>query len=368
MNNGTVKNGRVQVSESGLRPLVFPDGIGAANQRELGLAYEAVGFPVHPWYVRRVKGGQKTKASARERGFTFNDADIARTPDQIKAWRRSNTQAGFACSHRTGLIVADVDDPEKFDQWDLASEFPDTAQVSSGREGGYHVYLDFRHLRDTVPADEWPRQADIPGGTLKSAGFVPAPGSHHPNKRLYRVQGERREVARGSLELLRALADYCGTRAKSKARDGEPSQSLYGGGWQEVLDAEEGHQRGSMFRWAVTAHTRGLTDEEIVDLLWLAVREGQIESWRPGDPWTRDGIKFNVIPLEWEGAVEARLSEKEIGLLINIRNLRMAGGRLRAGPDPDGTEYWFQRNLDQNEADVLVAGLSVGIQCLTMMP
>ena len=36
----------------------------------------------------------------------------------------------------------------------------------------------------------------------------------------------------------------------------------------------------------------------------------------------------------------------------------MAGGRLRAGPDPDGTEYWFQRNLDQNEADVLVAGLN----------
>ena len=59
-----------------------------------------------------------------------------------------------------------------------------------------------------------------------------------------------------------------------------PSGHLDGSGdlWEAVLEARDTKQRGAIFAWSVDAHDRGLTDDEIVGRLWLAVVEKEIRS------------------------------------------------------------------------------------------
>ena len=218
--------------------LLIPGISDCDTQQEMAWLYEEYGFPVHPWIRTR------TKISARHGKGIFNSPEIIETYEDIALWAR-RWQVGFACSWRTGLITIDVDSPAEFDDWELSHYVPDTVRVATGREGGYHLYLDCRHLRASVPLEEWPRQGDIPGGTLKTNGFVGAPGSRHPSGRLYRVTSLRREVARGSLELLRLLAEYRNVRAPSAL---ETAPGYVGELLQRALAARSGEQHEAVLR------------------------------------------------------------------------------------------------------------------------
>ena len=264
--------------------LVLPAIPADSNQRDIARIYAAAGFPVHPW-IRT-----STKISARKGKGIFNSDDIIETADDIDLWA-NRWQVGFACSWRTGLIALDVDDPVAFLEWDI--EFPETLTVSSGRMGGYHLYLDFRHLRAVVPHSEWPVQGDIPGGTLKSAGFTGAPGSAHPNGKLYRVVSGP-VVAKGSLSLLRALASY---RAKREQRVhgigatgyvGELlTKALAAGPDNPDLDNQSQHPA---IRNLVNALEKEASVEAITGAVFpLLLR--QLRSYNERDPWTENGLR-----------------------------------------------------------------------------
>jgi hypothetical protein len=258
--------------------LVVPDISECDTQQEMAWLYEECGLPVHPWIRTR------TKISARRGKGFFNSPEVIETYEDIALWAR-RWQVGFACSWRTGLITIDVDDPAEFDDWELSHYVPDTVRVATGREGGYHLYLDCRHLRSAVPVESWPRQGDIPGGTLKTNGFVGAPGSRHPSGQLYRVTSVRREVARGSLELARLLAEYRAQRAPSAL---ETTPGYLGDLWRRTLAAREGEQHEAVLM-LLNALEREMSREAITGLVFPFLVKA-LPAYNPRDPWTLDGL------------------------------------------------------------------------------
>lgn len=271
--------------------LVLPAIPADSNQRDIARIYAAAGFPVHPWIRTRTKisaRGRRRDGTGSE--FHFNGPEVIETADDIDLWA-NKWQVGFACSWRTGLVAIDVDDPVAFLEWDL--EFPETLTVSSGRMGGYHLYLDFHHLRVVVPQDEWPIQGDIPGGTLKTAGFTGAPGSIHPNSKPYRVVSGP-VVAKGSLSLLRALASYRSKREQRVHGIGAVGyvgelldKALAAGPDNPDLDNQSQHPA---VRNLVNALEKEASAEAITGAVFpLLLR--QLRSYDERDPWTERGLR-----------------------------------------------------------------------------
>src|SRR5580765_6732103 len=266
--------------------LIVPDITECDTQKEMAWLYEECGLPVHPWIRTRTKisaRGKRRDGSGAE--FHFNGPEVVESADDIALWA-NRWQVGFACSWRTGLIAIDVDDPAEFDDWELSHIVPDTVRVATGREGGYHLYLDCRSLRSVVPMEEWPRQGDIPGGTLKTNGFVGAPGSRHPSGRSYRVTSLIREVARGSLELVRLLAEYRNTRAPSAL---ETAPGYVGELLKRTLAAREGEQHEAVLM-LLNALEREASSEAITGTV-LPLLAKALPSYDPRDPWTLDGLR-----------------------------------------------------------------------------
>ena len=264
--------------------LVLPAIPADSNQRDIARIYAAAGFPVHPWIRTRTKisaRGKRRDGTGSE--FHFNGPEVIETSDDIDLWA-DKWQVGFACSWMTGLVALDVDDPIAFLEWDI--EFPETLTVSSGRMGGYHLYLDFRHLREAVSLDEWPVQGDIPGGTIKTAGFTGAPGSIHPNNKPYRVVSGP-VVARGSLELLRALAKYRNTRVRRETGSGEPGYLAEL--WKQAFAAEANHQYPAV-RNLINALQKEMSTEAITGLMFPVILS-RLESFDQRDPWDERGLR-----------------------------------------------------------------------------
>lgn len=85
-------------------------------------------------------------------------------------------QAALVCCRASRLLVVDVDDPDRYAA-SRTSQHVSAIQAMARRGAGWHAYV-------VVPPDlaagpAWPRQGPIPGGDVKSAGFVPMPGSYH---------------------------------------------------------------------------------------------------------------------------------------------------------------------------------------------
>jgi Bifunctional DNA primase/polymerase, N-terminal len=254
--------------------LILPDISDCDTQRDMAHLYRECGFPVHPWIRTR------TKISARRGKGFFNSPEVIETEEDIATWAH-RWQVGFACSWRTGFAAIDVDDPILFDDWDI--EIPDTVRVATGREGGYHLYLDFRHLRSEVALEDWPRQGDIPGGTLKTAGFVGAPGSRHPSGKQYRVISTNRRVARGSIELLRSLAEF-----RNKRNHIEIVPGYIGVLLQNALSAGDGEQHDAV-RDLVNAAEREMSKEAISGILFPLLLK-LLPSYNQRDPWDINGL------------------------------------------------------------------------------
>jgi len=263
--------------------LVIPAIPSASNQRDIARLYEAAGFPVHPWIRTRTKisaRGKRRDGSGAE--FHFNGPEVIESQDDIDLWA-DKWQVGFACSWRTGLVAIDVDDPDAFDEWD--TDFPESLMVSTGRKGGYHLYLDFRHLRSRVDQASWPVQGDIPGGTLKTNGFTGAPGSRHPNGRLYEVVSGT-SVARGSLALLTALGDYRNTRERRESGSGEPGYLAEL--WNQALAAVENQQHPAI-RNLVNGLQKEMSSEAITSVVFPVLLKS-LKSYDKRDPWDMNGL------------------------------------------------------------------------------
>lgn len=156
-------------------------------------------------------------------------------------------QIAFICAPHTGLLVIDIDDEHSFD-WSLVAGFRPT--VRSGG-GGYHYYFDARH----IPADAWPKQGPIPGGDVKSNGFVPAPGSTHWNGNKYELLGNMNELLNiATPELFDRLHDALQTHKALKREGSYQGESAQGG--------DDSHMASFTYRLVM----QGMTREEVYPL------------------------------------------------------------------------------------------------------
>lgn len=249
--------------------------------REAAHAYLDAGLMPHPWRSAS-KGGSRTKISCYSK-FEFHT--IQETHDSIDRWKH-NWQVGLVLSMSSGLIAGDIDDLPTFEAWDF-TEWPSTAMAHTGREGGLHLLYDARRL----PNDKWPVQGNMPGGQVKSNGFIGVEPSIHPNGRPY-LWGKRRRLAR-----IGALGPALWEFRSRPTVIGESGYSQDATGlWLNIMGAPDGAQRDAIWKWSLNAHDRGLSDEEIVNQLELGVLKGEIASHRSRDPWNRAGLKSAAIP------------------------------------------------------------------------
>ena len=250
--------------------LVVPD-VSGLTAREAAHMYLDAGLMPHPWRVKGT-GRERTKASAYS-GFSF--ATIRETHESIDKWR-----AGWRCalvvSPASGLIAVDVDSVPEFEAWEFM-EFPRTARSVTGRpEGGFHLLLDARRL----PEPDWPRQGNIPGGQIKSNGFIAVEPSLHPNGTPYRW-GNVREVAPAG-KLGRALRDYrASNNGSGPGGVGRDHATLV----RAAVEARPGEQHDSLRDYASDLVRMGLTESEGMALLERAAGGLRLEGrkWNERD-------------------------------------------------------------------------------------
>jgi hypothetical protein len=100
------------------------------------------------------------------------------TQAEVDEWREKGLldQVAIVCGAVSGIIVLDVDDPEKFEAWRTQNghSMPPTPMVRTSG-GKYHVY--FKHPGGRVKNSV----KKIPGADIKAdGGYVVAPPSIHP--------------------------------------------------------------------------------------------------------------------------------------------------------------------------------------------
>jgi hypothetical protein len=163
-----------------------------------------IGFPT------RTKHPAGTEAKAWQRQATDD-------PQKVAGWatEHPDQNVGFVLGD-SNVVVVDIDASkggfDAFMAWHAdhgLSEIPDTASVVTGG-GGLHLY--FR----VPPGTSLPQSQ--PWGDLKSSGLVVAPGSIHPNGKLYRWSDEVRDIARMPRDWIAAL----GVRSSEPVDPGVP--------------------------------------------------------------------------------------------------------------------------------------------------
>jgi len=189
--------------------LVIPDVSGMTCQ-EAAHTYLDAGLMPHPWKPSKGTKISAYTAGTSKYGFHFTDESVIETHASIDAWRQ-DWRCGLAVCPVSGLIAADIDSLAEFEAWDFM-EFPGTASAITGRNGGRHLLYDGRSLA----AESWPKQGNIPGGQIKSNGFIGVEPSKHPNGRPYRWGRNNRNVVPIGM-LGRALAEYRGSQNGHRA-------------------------------------------------------------------------------------------------------------------------------------------------------
>lgn len=100
------------------------------------------------------------------------------TQAEVKEWLEKGllNQVAIVCGEVSGIIVLDVDDPEKFEAWKTKNGFPLPPTPMVRTSGGkYHVY--FKHPGGKIKN----MIKKIPGADIKAdGGYVVAPPSVHP--------------------------------------------------------------------------------------------------------------------------------------------------------------------------------------------
>lgn len=138
-----------------------------------------------PWRIAPVPGdpGRLTKIFAW--GGSVSQYEYG-TGWDTSEWAPS-WQKGLVCSWEAGFLSLDRDAEGFEDMMRQCGIPPSGKQMLTGRPDGRQHFYDGRGLA----YEDWPRQGSIYDaageqiGDVKSRGFVPAPGSIHPNGSLY---------------------------------------------------------------------------------------------------------------------------------------------------------------------------------------
>ena len=115
--------------------------------------------------------GQFAYGSTADKPQFFGGRCARSTEEQHDKYRH---QIAIVCSPTSRLFVVDVDDPVKYSMSHVA-QLLDRGSATTVRGQGWHTHV-------YVPPElnhRWPKQGVIPGGDIKSNGYVPAPGCWH---------------------------------------------------------------------------------------------------------------------------------------------------------------------------------------------
>ena len=147
-----------------------------------------------PWKIKEIPGEKPVKALAR-RGPYSQYKRGTRVPPIAKY----GEQEGIICSIESETIVLDFDAFEH-----LAKEHPFDLSgpwQSTGRPGGRHHIFD----GEGITPEDWPVQHHFSWGDVKARGFVPYPGSVHPNGAVYELHDEDAGIPKWDPEWTRWL-------------------------------------------------------------------------------------------------------------------------------------------------------------------
>ena len=134
-------------------------------------------FTTFRWANQLSEKGKWAKVPLMRKGFAYTDfACGSDTPAQWQPFHPQGVpvQFGLICSPQTFLAVVDVDVPGEY-AGTATSGLLRRDDAMDTRGPGCHVGLDMRG----IPPARWPRQGRIAGADIKTAGFVPWPGSWH---------------------------------------------------------------------------------------------------------------------------------------------------------------------------------------------
>lgn len=249
--------------------LEIPD-VSGMTCKEAAHAYLEAGFWPIPW--RPFKG---------EKIVCYGDFSYRTLPwethELIDKWR-STWRTGLVVSPRSGILAADIDDPDGFASWEISAEPPDTATSETGRDGGFHLVYDGSDLAN------WPVQGSIPGGDVKSNGFIAVPPSKHPNGKKYRWVGDRAVASIGRFGKI--LYEY--RNADRVSHNGGGSRGDLDVLRRELLSAGDGAQYPALLAYTNELEN-SMTSEAVRHVLVSLL--GVLHSYpsRKG-PWNERGI------------------------------------------------------------------------------
>lgn len=187
-------------------------------------------------------------------------------------------QRAVVCAKQTHLFVVDVDDPINYATSQTA-RLLGKEQAMTTRGAGWHVYI-------YVPPElmaQWPRQGVIPGGDVKSNGFVPAPLTVHYSHHKYELTAGASVVV-ATPEILQAVnADRA---AKSVGVGGSGSG-----------DRGDGNEP-ELFSYAGALYASNPADKEGAWAAWLEHAQFRLTLSDPTWPWT-EGDR-DIFERHWE--------------------------------------------------------------------
>lgn len=229
------------MDDSGLSPT----GHGALDLIDAGMAV----FPLFP----------RSKVPWTQRGLNDWDTD----KDNIRDFWRNHPTAnvGVTCgapSH--GLVAIDLDTHgdsngmETLRSWEVEhGELPETVTVITGSGGRHLLYRCGREVRNSANEAVG---VDVRG----DGGFIVAPPSIHPNGEAYEwsISPEDMDVATANGQVYEFI-DFV-----------RPSRERHEGERFELPESIDGNRNDTLFRYAASLRSRGLSEPEILQLVTVA--------------------------------------------------------------------------------------------------
>lgn len=288
--------------------LIVPDVRGMTN-KQAAHAYLNAGLMPHPW---KIKDGTKVSCYG---GFSFHG--IRETHASIDKWR-DGWQCGLVCSQSSGLFAADVDDKPQFRAWAAGDgpEFVATAWARTG-SGGSHLLYDARN----VAAEDWPRQGKIPGGDLKSNGFIAVEPSLHPNGQPYTWQAREVTPAGQLAPILAAYRNSQNGHSPGSGRPDDPDVLR-----EACLTAEDGEQHNSLLEYVGELEKLGYKRADIIRLGVMLTAEMPV--YKPGRPWRRAHIRELLHKL---GEITPDATPEECAILASLPTVAEMRQRQNGG-------------------------------------
>jgi hypothetical protein len=253
-----------------------------------------------------------TKAIAGLLGGHFSDYDYG---TDTPVGNSADEQVALICAPQTFTVALDVDDPAAYATAGIPFG-PEHAHSTRGDH--FHVLLDY----SGIPAELWPTQGEMPGGHVKSNGFVPEPGSEHYTGALYEPTANKvpHRVTEEQARIIKAVrTNY------RPLRRGRPGRDASGGSY-----GRDGDLAARVYGWVFS----GLQKEQCYQR-W--VPEKALIGEDPARPWL-----YEDFDRHWRGAhakYMAHLEKQE----ADARHA--AAGMAGAGaPSRDGVSgFWDAR-------------------------